>query len=120
MTIRPIQLSKIGILSRSIQQNITPLRYTIKKGSFDSFSQNSKLENKIAKLQLKLQEHKRMYNSLSRKLDFSFGEDWIFCYPDLNDKQSDMYIECIAQKSMATLCEKKIAKLTQKISSQAG
>ena len=113
--IKPIQLSKMEFAVKKAVQKGTPLNFKILNGSIDSFKTTVKLENDIAQLKLKLQEHKQIYNTLRRALNYSFGDDWVFCYNDLNDAQSDMYIECIAQKSMANLCEKKIAQLAERL-----
>ena len=99
-------------------EKLPPLKIASLKSSGDFFIKSKKIplqiENEIAQLKLKLQEHKQLYSSLSRNLDFSFGDDWIFCFDDLSDKESDMYIECIAQKAMASDCAKKIAELMKK------
>ena len=39
----------------------------------------------------------------------------MFCYGDLTDKESDMYIDCIAERSVMTRCEQIIAKLGQEL-----
>ena len=118
MIIKPIKLSKLGPIIKLPYKTLDAVGGAISKNSADIFVKSnkaaSKTESEIAQLKLKLQECKKAYNMLKRKLNLSFGDDWIFCYNDLTDKQSDMYIECIAQKSMIHMYENQIEQLMQK------
>ena len=66
---------------------------------FPSYKRNPiGAQEEISALKKMLQYHKNNYEKIRKSLDRNFGSDWVFCYQDLNEKQSDMYIACIDEQ----------------------
>ena len=117
MSIKPIQLSKVptGISGAKKIPNLPSLAGKIPYFSSESKSNKASIENQLCMLRLKLADCQNDAAKIGRKLDISFGEDWLFCYGDLNEKQSDMYIEFFNKKDLASSIRKSIEKLAEKL-----
>ncbi len=119
MVIKAVSMEALSPAIKAGCKSLIPQKFASLQEAGDVFVKSRKtllqMESEIEKLKIALQDHKHEYNSLRNKLNRSFGDDWVFCYGDLTDKQSDMYIDCIAERNLMSICQDRIVKLTQEL-----
>ncbi|MBR2068410.1 MAG: hypothetical protein IJ877_01480 [Candidatus Gastranaerophilales bacterium] len=97
----------------------TPLKSNIQNPQDKDYFSNSarnllSMEDEIEQLQQDIEAQERKHKALEQMLNNSYGKDWIFCYDDLSNAQSDMYIQCIRTRAIITKEKAKAKELTEK------
>lgn len=117
--IKPLQITTVAAgVARSGMSKFSPAVLLMKeKPALDirTFQKGQGgVQDEISTLKQLLQFHQNKYEKIRSSLDKSFGSDWIFCTSELNDKQSDMLIDCISEQDTIIQTVKKLTQLQSK------
>ena len=79
-----------------------------------------KLEDELADIGEEIEQQQAQYKKMCRQLDASYGYDWIFCYDDLNDMQSNLYVDIMGLGLKISQLKQNAAELKERIDKLKG